>query len=220
MDQKTADSPEAPDGKHCPKCGKDIGVWPVMLAGLPNRIRCPNCRTRLVYRNTLAEFLVLLFIVLPLCVLASFAVVQFLNPYGTNQFDQAVAFLVLLLVAWVPVELVAAIYLRANKVLTIVEKKYEAGPMNAGFDSHDEYQVHAYLILGFWCSDCDRELPIDSAHEMPSDEWCVEVAQAARAAGWYVPADGEGRMDVETAYCDASGPSPPDTRMTLSAHVQ
>ena len=76
--------------------------------------------------------------------------------------------------------------------------------MSTDFDTHDEYQVHAYMVLRFWCSDCRRELPIDSAHEVATDEWCREAAHSARVAGWYVPpADQEGRMDVETAYCDA-----------------
>lgn len=75
--------------------------------------------------------------------------------------------------------------------------------MTAGFDSHDEYQVHAYMVLGFCCSDCHRQLSINSAHEMPTDEWCFDAANNARSAGWYVPpADGEGRFDVETVYCN------------------
>ncbi len=40
------------DGKHCPSCGKDIGVWPILSAGLPSRVRCPHCKSRLRYRKT------------------------------------------------------------------------------------------------------------------------------------------------------------------------
>ncbi len=39
------------DGKHCPGCGKDIGAWPIFSATLPNRIRCPHCKSRLRYRR-------------------------------------------------------------------------------------------------------------------------------------------------------------------------
>ena len=74
--------------------------------------------------------------------------------------------------------------------------------MSADFDINDEYQVHAYMVLGFWCSDCRRELPIDSSHEVATDKWCLDAARHARAAGWYVPpVDGRGGMDVETTYC-------------------
>ena len=37
------------DGKHCPACGKDIGLWAVLLAAWPSRVRCPHCRARLSY---------------------------------------------------------------------------------------------------------------------------------------------------------------------------
>jgi hypothetical protein len=41
------------DGKHCPACGQDIGIWAVLFAGLPSRIRCPHCRARLSYGGDL-----------------------------------------------------------------------------------------------------------------------------------------------------------------------
>ena len=41
----------ADDGRHCPSCRKDIGIWPVFTAGLPDWIRCPHCRCRLRYEN-------------------------------------------------------------------------------------------------------------------------------------------------------------------------
>src|SRR5436190_24261113 len=40
------------DGERCPACGKDIGIWPVLMAGLPSWVRCPHCRARLSYGNT------------------------------------------------------------------------------------------------------------------------------------------------------------------------
>ena len=41
------------EGKNCPNCGVDIGVWPVFSAGLPNRIWCPRCKSQLRYRKSL-----------------------------------------------------------------------------------------------------------------------------------------------------------------------
>jgi len=48
------------DGKHCPACGRDIGLWPVFTAGLPNRIWCPHCSARLSYRGIAGVVVVLL----------------------------------------------------------------------------------------------------------------------------------------------------------------
>ena len=36
----------------CPRCGKDIGIWAVFKATLPNRIFCPHCGARLEYGGT------------------------------------------------------------------------------------------------------------------------------------------------------------------------
>jgi uncharacterized protein (DUF983 family) len=48
---KASDAPLTPDGKHCPVCGEDIGLWPVMSAMYPTRIWCPHCRSRLGYQG-------------------------------------------------------------------------------------------------------------------------------------------------------------------------
>ena len=37
---------------NCPKCDRDIGIWAVFKATLPNRIFCPHCGTRLEYGGT------------------------------------------------------------------------------------------------------------------------------------------------------------------------
>jgi hypothetical protein len=36
----------------CPKCDREIGVWAVFKATLPNRIFCPHCGARLEYGGT------------------------------------------------------------------------------------------------------------------------------------------------------------------------
>lgn len=48
---KASDAPLAPDGKHCPVCGVDIGLWPILTAMWPTRIWCPHCRSRLGYQG-------------------------------------------------------------------------------------------------------------------------------------------------------------------------
>lgn len=41
-----------PTGNDCPNCGRNIGVWAVFQAPVPNRIYCPHCRERLRYGDT------------------------------------------------------------------------------------------------------------------------------------------------------------------------
>jgi hypothetical protein len=103
------------DGRHCPACGKDIGLWPVVAAPLPNLVRCPHCRTRLKYRDTLWLFVVVIFVALILAV-GAFAVAQLL--IGEPILLTAATAVVILVVAWVPIEVFVAAYLRRSKVLT------------------------------------------------------------------------------------------------------
>ena len=52
------------DGKHCPNCGNDIGVWPVFSAAWPSLIWCPRCKSRLRYGNTALVIAVLLVVLI------------------------------------------------------------------------------------------------------------------------------------------------------------
>lgn len=70
------------------------------------------------------------------------------------------------------------------------------------FNIDDPFQVHAYFMVGFWCSACGAGLSLRSEAEVLSDEWCVEVADEAKSSGWHVPAPSpEGDMDVATCFC-------------------
>ena len=72
------------------------------------------------------------------------------------------------------------------------------------FDDTDVFHVHAFFAVGFWCEECDYELEIASEQTPPSDEWCVEAAEQARARGWRLPAPAlDGTMDFMTAFCPA-----------------
>jgi uncharacterized protein (DUF983 family) len=101
------------DGKHCPACGVDIGVWPVFSAGLPNRLRCPRCKARLAYRRTGLLWLVIL-PVLAAVVVVSYHVASAFDPQSPQW---PLVFVGVMLASWVPVELLSAWYLRAYKVL-------------------------------------------------------------------------------------------------------
>ena len=100
-----------PDGKHCPACGVDIGVWPIYSAGLPNRIRCPRCKARVAYRETGPVLCAALLVLAAVTAGAWFVAESF------EGYRRLIAFAVVMGVGWQPIELVLAWYLRANKVL-------------------------------------------------------------------------------------------------------
>lgn len=108
------------DGKHCPSCGQDIGVWPVFSAGLPNRVRCPHCKARLAYRDVLGLVIVLCVLGVALLAASMFTVQQFGLTGGPQR---ALTFAGLVLGVWVPVELAVAFYLRGTKELRRVDAK-------------------------------------------------------------------------------------------------
>src|SRR5438552_3882876 len=102
------------DGKHCPACDRDIGVWPIFAAGLPNRIRCPHCSARLGYRGI---GVVILALVVVLAGTAGGALYAASVIPGLHPDTQPVAAAGLLLGSWVLVELAAALFLRNNRQL-------------------------------------------------------------------------------------------------------
>ena len=72
------------------------------------------------------------------------------------------------------------------------------------FDIDDPYHAHAFFAVCFACDDCGAELLPLPDGKAASDEWCVEFAGRARAAGWYVPPAEAGSVaDVWTTYCPA-----------------
>jgi DNA-directed RNA polymerase subunit RPC12/RpoP len=58
------------DGKHCPACGKDIGLWSVLLAQTPTQVRCPHCRAKLKYERGTQIIFVIVVLAFPLLLLA------------------------------------------------------------------------------------------------------------------------------------------------------
>jgi len=111
------------DGKHCPACGADVGIWPVFSAGLPNLIRCPKCKARIGYQRIGAVLAILLVV---LCVV--FAVAYVVAGFFESNY-RLLAFVVVVLGAWAPVELGVALYLRTNKIL---ESRSSGAPPTGG----------------------------------------------------------------------------------------
>jgi hypothetical protein len=108
------------DGMHCPECGKDIGVWPIFSAGLPSRIWCPHCHSRLRYRNTTGVLLLILLVLVGVLAGAYFTA----SALPTSQTIGLVIFGVIALGAWVPVELVVTWFLRNYRELECIGSQH------------------------------------------------------------------------------------------------
>ena len=102
------------NGKVCPACSKDIGVWAIVSAGLPTRVRCPHCHSPLRYDGTIA----LLALPFAVVVFAALVVHEVAVDVGITRPGLVAAIMVL--VTWLPVELLLALYLRDHRTLRMV----------------------------------------------------------------------------------------------------
>jgi len=76
------------------------------------------------------------------------------------------------------------------------------------FDLEDSFQVHAYMMVGFSCDDCDRVLEVHTPHEPVTDAWCMDAARQAREQGWYVPSPREpGAFETTACLCPEHAPT-------------
>jgi|ERR1700722_621766 len=105
------------DAKHCPECSRDIGVWPVFTAGMPNRIWCPHCSARLSYSGIAGVVFILLVLLAGAVAVAYYAAT--IIP-GLSIETQLVVFVGILLVLWVLVELAVVRFLRGNREMLTV----------------------------------------------------------------------------------------------------
>jgi len=112
-------------GKDCPNCKQDIGIWPVVSAGLPSRIWCPHCRARLRYRIPSAVGIAMgVALAIPVVCLSLWvtgelsAAVDGAPP--VEFVTRLVSFAVVALLLWVPIEVAMAFYLRNNFELTCI----------------------------------------------------------------------------------------------------
>ena len=103
------------DGKHCPACGKDIGICPIFTAGFPNRIRCPHCSARLSYRGITGVVFALLVGMLAVIVGAYFLVAAIPDLQPTTQLFVLAG---VMFGAWAVLELAVVHFLRGNRELT------------------------------------------------------------------------------------------------------
>ena len=106
------------DGKHCPDCGQDIGIWPVFSAGLPSRVRCPFCKSRLSYGDTRTLVACLAAVVLLVGASSYFFVSRF---YAITRLEFHVLSAGLALVLLLAVDFAVAMYLRNSRGLKKLE---------------------------------------------------------------------------------------------------
>ncbi len=106
-------------GKNCPHCGRDIGVWPIFSAALPNRIWCPHCKSRLRYRNTTGSLATVLAIGL-LVAVGAYGAAERLAPSDSFAIWAGV-FVLIIAALWSLLELLAAWYLRHRYELEVLE---------------------------------------------------------------------------------------------------
>ncbi len=120
-----------PDGKHCPECGKDIGLWPIFKAGLPNLIYCPHCDARLAYAHLGREYLVIGILVLLVTAisLGVGVIAQELSGWRPAWMG---GFIVTMFGLWLPIEWRFAHHLRLNRILEVRRK---AQPENRDYGS-------------------------------------------------------------------------------------
>jgi hypothetical protein len=99
------------DGKHCPRCGKDIGGWSIVFAVIPNRLRCPWCKGHIGYYGIWLDVIpVGLFIIACLAMLG-------LGVADLIDAPSGVVCAAILLAGAVPLEAVSVWYLRSRKDL-------------------------------------------------------------------------------------------------------
>jgi hypothetical protein len=116
------------DGKHCPGCGGDIGLWPVFSAGRPDWIRCRQCSARLRYRDTAGVLAIIVVVAVAGAVGCYLAAAELVSD-GPRR---GVTFVGLLLAAWVPLELGVAWYLRNYKQLVRADEPKAQSPRRGG----------------------------------------------------------------------------------------
>jgi hypothetical protein len=104
------------DGKHCSNCGKNIGLWPDCSAGLPSRIWCSACKSRLCYRKS-ALIVASLRPLLIVLAVADFVLVSRLKTSSSR-----LVFLIVWFVSCLPVLLGGTWLLRSRGELELVAR--------------------------------------------------------------------------------------------------
>ncbi len=104
-------------GKKCPNCDRDIGLWAIIKAPVPSMMRCPHCKSPIQYDEAGWG---LIFILLVIC-LPIFSIVFSGMPslYTMGTIKMSVVVVLISLLIWLPFELILALYLRKNQKIVL-----------------------------------------------------------------------------------------------------
>ena len=102
---------------HCPNCQKDIGVWSIYKAGLPNMLKCPHCKSKLKYQPSGWKMVIISsIIVIPIFLIVIYLVREHVALSKSLQFLVSLG---VMLVAWTPFEIYFAWKLRKDHELVL-----------------------------------------------------------------------------------------------------
>ena len=107
------------NGKICPMCNKDIGILSIMFAGLPNRIKCKNCKAPVKYKN-IFWFTIIIFVIA--LILSGILVWKVIKELDNKSALELLSYLIPFLIIWYLIELFIALYLRLFKILESNQK--------------------------------------------------------------------------------------------------
>jgi len=109
-------------GKNCPNCSKDIGIMAIVKAGLPSRMKCPHCRTSVLYKPfpwVFTTFLVILFFIILITLIPVTYIPSFESLSGLAPFVR----IMLIGLLWLPFEVILGLYIRKKCQLVLKYNK-------------------------------------------------------------------------------------------------
>ncbi|MCK5517037.1 MAG: hypothetical protein KAI39_09205 [Desulfobulbaceae bacterium] len=107
-------------GKQCPACKLDIGIWPILKAPLPTMMRCPHCKVPVQYDESgWGVILIVIVMIMPIIYIigSNMNFIYTMNPLPMAAIIGGTGLLI-----WLPFELLMAFYLRKNQELIIKVK--------------------------------------------------------------------------------------------------
>jgi hypothetical protein len=109
---------EKMNSTDCPNCRKDIGVWAIYKAPLPNvMLRCPHCKSKLRFQPAGWWMVIISCIVaFPIFFVAAHLCMSYI---GKDNIAWLFAYIIIALLVWFPVEWFIAKRLRKRHKLVI-----------------------------------------------------------------------------------------------------
>ncbi len=106
-------------GKLCPKCGQDIGIWTIIKALWPTMLSCPHCKAAIRYDNSGWGLITVgIIFCLPILSILAANIDFFAMSFVALLFTASIISLLI----WLPMELFMVFYLRRNQKLILKTK--------------------------------------------------------------------------------------------------